>query len=439
MVDLPLCRQGHILGRHGGGDLPIPAGKGVACFGRVGRGGNGRAVVLLNDDILPAVFRLKSDGVLVDLPLCRQGQIGGHGGLKVPFAFAVVPADEGIALFSGVGRLVGRGVGTNLGCYFASTLRLEGDRIGPDDFPVKGAAGNSARRFFRSACVVDICYLSIKNTAGDGAERTTALVGHFATKGTVCDGTAVHHRAGKLAAGDDAIIPHQAGKGTAADGPPIRHGAIECSADDLGGTIVRIAAADGHGVALLTRRAAAYRYIIPDGQIADAVKAAAGVFMVYMALDRAAIPDGSRTGEDGRAEIAETAAAGIVIIRGLCHAAGNGPGRHLEPAAIFHMNTAALARRAAHDIAAPHEERAAFPHIDTAAAGISCFSCAGAAGEGAALYLYDIFFGGGFICQLPQGVALIELVNGIGIAVDQRQLSILGDMDQVADPAGCFQ
>ena len=171
----------------------------------------------------------------------------------------------------------------------------------------------------------------------------------------------------------------------------------------------------------------------------DAVKATAGVSMVYIALDRAAIPNGSRTGEDGRAEIAETAAAGIVIIRGLCHAAGNGPGRHLEPAAIFHINTATLARRAAHDIAAPHEERAAFPHIDTATAGISCFSCAGAAGDGAALYLYDIFFGGGFTCQLPQGVALIELVNGIGIAVNQRQLSILGDMDQVADPAGCFQ
>ena len=97
------------------------------------------------------------------------------------------------------------------------------------------------------------------------------------------------------------------------------------------------------------------------------------------------------------------------------------------------MNTAALARRAAHDIAAPHEERAAFPHIDTAAV------FAVAAGEGAALYLYDIFFGGGSICQLPQGVALIELVNGIGIAVNQRQPAILYDMDQVADPAGCFQ
>ena len=181
------------------------------------------------------------------------------------------------------------------------------------------------------------------------------------------------------------------------------------------------------------RRAAAYRYIIPDGQIADAVKAAAGVSMVYIALDRAAIPDGSRAGEDGRAEIAETAAAGIVIIRGLCHAAGNGPGGHLEPAASFHMNTATLARRTTHDIAAPHEERAAFPHIDTAAGVVA------AAGDGAALY-HDNVFTRGILCrQLPQGVALIELVNGIGIAVNQRQPAILYDMDQVADPAGCFQ
>ena len=103
------------------------------------------------------------------------------------------------------------------------------------------------------------------------------------------------------------------------------------------------------------------------------------------------------------------------------------------------MNTAALTGRAAHDIATPHEERAAFPHIDTAAAGISCFSCAGAAGDGAALYLDNVFTLGILCRQLPQGVALIELVNGIGIAVNQRQLSIWGDMDQVADPAGCFQ
>ena len=188
-------------------------------------------------------------------------------------------------LFGGIIWLGGRGVGTNLGCYFASTLRLEGDRIGPDD---------------------------LSGDLGAGGLRKPA---------TRRD----KHAVGRLA------------------------------------------------------------FLLP-----------------------------------GRA-------------------AGNGPGGHLEPAAIFHINTATLARRAAHDIAAPHEERAAFPHIDTTAAGISCFSCAGAAGDGAALY-HDNVFTLGILCrQLPQGVALIELVNGIGIAVNQRQLSILGDMDQVADPAGCFQ
>ena len=114
-------------------------------------------------------------------------------------------------------------------------------------------------------------------------------------------------------------------------------------------------------------------------------------------------------------------------------AAGNGAGGHLKSAAFPHIDTAALLRRTAHDIAAPHEEGASGRHINTAAGVVA------AAGDGAALYLYDIFFGGGFICQLPQGVALIELVNGIGFAVNQRQLAIFYDMDQVAAPAGCFQ
>ena len=348
MVDLPLGGEGDIFGRHGGGNGLIPAGKGVACFGRVGRGGNGRAVVLLNDDILPAVFRLEGDGVLVyrppggdghilgrhgggnlfipagkgvacfcgvrrgsdsgavvlgngsglaaaggiegdgvlvDLPLCRQGQVFGHGGCKIPLLFAAVPADEGMAFFGGVGRLCSRGIGTDLGRYFIFFFRYKGDRIGSRD---------------------------ITGDLGAGGLRKPA------------------------------------------------------------------ARRDKHAVGRLA-------FLLPG------------------------------------------------------HAAGNGPGGHLKSAAVLHIDTAALARRAAHDIAAPHEERTAGRHIDTAAAGISCFSCAGAAGDGAALYLYDIFFGGGFICQLPQGVALIELVNGIGIAVNQRQLSILGDMDQVADPAGCFQ
>ena len=114
-------------------------------------------------------------------------------------------------------------------------------------------------------------------------------------------------------------------------------------------------------------------------------------------------------------------------------AAGNGAGGHLKSAAFPHIDTAALLRRTAHDIATPHEEGASGRHINTAAGVVA------AAGDGAALYLYDIFFGGGFICQLPQGVAPIKLVNGIGFAVNQRQLAIFYDMDQVAAPAGCFQ
>ena len=285
MVDRPPGGDGHILGRHGGGDLPIPPCKGVTCSGGSSRRGDGRAVILGDGGNLAAAGGIKGDSVPVDLPLCRQGQNGGHGGLKVPFAFAAVPADEGIALFGGVGRLCGRGIGTDLGRYFIFFFRYKGHLIGSRD---------------------------ITGDLGAGGLRKPA---------TRRD----KHAVGRLA------------------------------------------------------------FLLP-----------------------------------GRA-------------------AGNGPGGHLEPAAIFHINTATLARRAAHDIAAPHEERAAFPHIDTAAAGISCFSCAGAAGDGAALYLYDIFFGGGSICQLPQGAALIELVNGIGIAVNQRQPAILYDMDQVADPAGCFQ
>ena len=141
MVDLPPGSDGHVFSRHGSGDLPIPPCKGVTCSGGSSRRGDGRAVILGDGGNLAAAGGIKGDGVPVELPLCRQGQVFGHRCLKVPFAFAVVPADEGIALFSGVGRSVGRGVGTNLGCYFASTLRLEGDRIGPDDFSGDLGAG----------------------------------------------------------------------------------------------------------------------------------------------------------------------------------------------------------------------------------------------------------------------------------------------------------
>ena len=141
LVDLPPGSDGHVFSRHGSGDLPIPPCKGVTCSGGSSRRGNGRAVILGDNNIFPAVFRLKGDGVPVRRPFCRQGQGFGHGIGKVPFFFAVVPADEGMPLFGGIIWLGGRGVGTNLGCYFASTLRLEGDRIGPDDFSGDLGAG----------------------------------------------------------------------------------------------------------------------------------------------------------------------------------------------------------------------------------------------------------------------------------------------------------
>ena len=285
MVDRPPGGDGHILGRHGGGDLPIPPCKGVTCSGGSSRRGDGRAVILGDGGNLAAAGGIKGDSVPVDLPLCRQGQNGGHGGLKVPFAFAAVPADEGIALFGGVGRLCGRGIGTDLGRYFIFFFRYKGDRIGSSD---------------------------LSGDLGAGGLRKPA------------------------------------------------------------------ARRDKHAVGRLA-------FLLP-----------------------------------GRA-------------------AGNGPGGHLEPAAIFHINTAALTGRAAHDIAAPHEERTTGRHIDTAAGGVPYKACTCTAGDGAALYLDDIFTLGILCRQLPQGVALIELVNGIGIAVDQRQLAIFHDMDQVAAPAGCFQ
>ena len=82
------------------------------------------------------------------------------------------------------------------------------------------------------------------------------------------------------------------------------------------------------------------------------------------------------------------------------------------------MNTAALARRAAHDIAAPHEERAAGRHIDTAAAGISCFSCAGASGDGAAIYH---LCAGSVLLPQTGGFRHAELIDRIGLAVHQRE------------------
>ena len=99
-IDFPPCRDSHILGRHGFGNFPVPADKGVALSYRVGRGGDIRAVVLRNRSDLAAAVGIKGYCVLIDFPLCRDSHIlGGHGRGNFP-----VPADKGISFSCRVGR-----------------------------------------------------------------------------------------------------------------------------------------------------------------------------------------------------------------------------------------------------------------------------------------------------------------------------------------------
>ena len=100
LIDFPLCFNRHILRRHGFGNFPVPADKGVALSCRIVRGGNIRAVVLRNGCNLAAACGVKGDCVPIDFPLCRDSNIlGGHGFGNFP-----VPADKGVALSYRVGR-----------------------------------------------------------------------------------------------------------------------------------------------------------------------------------------------------------------------------------------------------------------------------------------------------------------------------------------------
>ena len=104
LVDGPLCGDGQILRRHGGGNLLVPASEGVACLGGGSRCGHGSAVGLRDGGNRGVASVLKSDGVLVDGPLCGDGQIlRRHGG-----GDRHVPASEGV---TGLGRSSGCGHG----------------------------------------------------------------------------------------------------------------------------------------------------------------------------------------------------------------------------------------------------------------------------------------------------------------------------------------
>ena len=123
LVDVPLRRQGDVLCDGSikvirGGVLlvfaQIPEGKGMALERRLVRLGRGEAVFhfLLGRNGRAAVG-IKGDGILVDVPLRRQGDVACDRGIKVIrggllLVFAQIPERKGIALERRVVRL-GRG------------------------------------------------------------------------------------------------------------------------------------------------------------------------------------------------------------------------------------------------------------------------------------------------------------------------------------------
>ena len=126
LVDRPLRRDGHILRGHGGGDLLIPTGEGIASLGRSLRRGDGRAVVLRDGVDLTAAVRVERDRVLVDRPLRLDGQVvGGHG-----VGNRLIPAPEGIPRLGGIcGLGDSRAVILRDGRNLAAAVRIERDRV----------------------------------------------------------------------------------------------------------------------------------------------------------------------------------------------------------------------------------------------------------------------------------------------------------------------
>ena len=80
LIDRPLCRDGHILGRHGCGDLVIPTTEGVACLGRIGGSGDCCSEIQSDSCDLAAINGIEGNGVLVDFPNCFDNYaFNGHG------------------------------------------------------------------------------------------------------------------------------------------------------------------------------------------------------------------------------------------------------------------------------------------------------------------------------------------------------------------------
>ena len=110
----PLRDDGHVAGRHGLRNGGIPVCEGVERLSRVlGRSRDGLAVSGRDGGkrSLVAFVGQEGDGVFVDLPLRREGQIRFHRRRKVKRGLAVFlePAQERVAFLDRIVRLHGRG------------------------------------------------------------------------------------------------------------------------------------------------------------------------------------------------------------------------------------------------------------------------------------------------------------------------------------------
>ena len=105
LVDPPLRRDGQVFGGHGGGNRLIPTDEGITLSCRVGRCGNLRAVVLRDGRDGAAAVGVKGDGVLIYGPSGRQGHVLRHSGVEVILRIVQIPVRELITLSAGYIRL----------------------------------------------------------------------------------------------------------------------------------------------------------------------------------------------------------------------------------------------------------------------------------------------------------------------------------------------
>ena len=100
LIDFPLRRDRHNLCGHFIGEWDIPADEGIALSRRIIRDGDGRAIILIDNNILLTVFEPDSDYVRKDVPSGVQRHIPWNRVVKVPHLCAVgilIPATEVVA------------------------------------------------------------------------------------------------------------------------------------------------------------------------------------------------------------------------------------------------------------------------------------------------------------------------------------------------------